>query len=68
MEIGKLKLHDQIKTIDQLYFFTSTTQVLWLLVRFPLRWPISRPQGPFFHSGITGISFAELALHNRCDE
>ena len=21
MEIGKLKLHDQIKTIDQLYFF-----------------------------------------------
>ena len=104
MEIGKLKLHDQIKTIDQLYFFTSTTRVLWPLVRFPLRWPISTPSlsRTFFpvreifahchfvlnfslsaqkqhilvlrntpncssvHSGMTGISLAELALHNRC--
>ena len=86
----------------------ASSQVLWPLVRFPLRWPISRPSfsrtffscQDFFrhfahcyfvlnfslsaqkqhilvfrntpncssvHSGMTGISLAELALHNRCD-
>ena len=81
--------------------------MLWPLVRFPLRWPISRlsfsrtffscqdffrhfahcyfvlnfslsaqkqhilvlrntPNCSSVHSGMTGISLSELALHNRC--
>ena len=88
-----------------LWLINWSSRVLWPLVRFPLRRPISRPsieQRSIFswqpklhtlhtailcwmlafqhivvfrntpncssvHSGMTGISLSELALHNRCE-